>query len=278
MKWIDYREKLGIGFNDNQKRTAFISKLNVLFDDLHSSILYQRVATRGFAEYFMMVGEIPYQSDYNNIGLVFDSIQQEKNLFTIISKCVAFINTAGNAFTQQFIVESIEFNIRRYLDELSIQYDLVSDDDGIFIFPKGVPDFDDALVSAPLTWLKDYPNAEKAWSNALRAYSEVNADTASRVADDFRKALERFFQEFFQTGDGKALENCKAEYGKYLKDNGVPSEVSNNLETLLQAYTNYMNNYAKHTDKAKINVLEYLMYQTGNIIRLVIMLKQGEAQ
>lgn len=278
MKWIDYREKLGIGFNDNQKRVAFISKLNVLFDDLHSSILYQRVATRGFAEYFMMVGEIPYQSDYNNIGLVFDSIQQEKNLFTIISKCVAFINTAGNAFTQQFIVESIEFNIRRYLDELSIQYDLVSDDDGIFIFPKGVPEMDEALVSAPLTWLKDYPNAEKAWSNALRAYSEVNADTASRVADDFRKALERFFQEFFQTGDGKALENCKAEYGKYLKDNGVPSEVSNNLETLLQAYTNYMNNYAKHTDKAKINVLEYLMYQTGNIIRLVIMLKQGEAQ
>lgn len=73
------------------------------------------------------------------------------------------------------------------------------------------------------------------------------------------------------------MENCKAEYGKYLKDNGVPSEVSNNLETLLQAYTNYMNNYAKHTDKAKINVLEYLMYQTGNIIRLVIMLNQEEA-
>ena len=35
-----------------------------------------------------------------------------------------------------------------------------------------------------------------------------------------------------------------------------------------------MNNYAKHHDKTSINVLEYIMYQTGNIIRLLITLKK----
>ena len=30
------------------------------------------------------------------------------------------------------------------------------------------------------------------------------------------------------------------------------------------------------TDKTELNVLEYLMYQTGNIIRLLITLKQAE--
>ena len=188
-------------------------------------------------------------------------------------QCVALINSL-NSNNQELYGERIKQSILFYLDQLKIAYSIVTDEDGIFIFPKGVPEFDDALVSAPLDWLKDYPNAEKAWSKALRAYSEAIPDDASDVADLFRKALETFFQEFFKTGDGRTLENSKTEYGKYLKANGIPAEVSNNLETLLQAYTNYMSNYAKHTNRAKINVLEYLMYQTGNIIRLVITLQQ----
>jgi hypothetical protein len=61
-----------------------------------------------------------------------------------------------------------------------------------------------------------------------------------------------------------------------LKSQGVPKEVSGNFETLLQAYTSFMNNYAKHRDATSNRLLEYLMYQTGNIIRLLITLKQGE--
>ena len=57
-----------------------------------------------------------------------------------------------------------------------------------------------------------------------------------------------------------------------MKGKGVPTELSNNLETLLQAYTNFMNSYAKHHSKTNKNVLEYIMYQTGNIIRLIITL------
>ena len=37
-----------------------------------------------------------------------------------------------------------------------------------------------------------------------------------------------------------------------------------------------MNNYAKHHNKTSKNVLEYIMYQTGNIIRLLITLNQEE--
>ena len=37
-----------------------------------------------------------------------------------------------------------------------------------------------------------------------------------------------------------------------------------------------MNGYATHHDKTELNVLECLMYQTGNIIRLLITLKQAE--
>ena len=121
-------------------------------------------------------------------------------------------------------------------------------------------------------WLESYPKAHKAFIKALKGYSEASNDNASDVADLFRKALETFFQEFF--GGGKSLENYKGDYGLYLKDYNVPKEISGNLETLLQAYTNYMNAFAKHRDATSDTVLEYLMYQTGNIIRLLITLKR----
>lgn len=134
---------------------------------------------------------------------------------------------------------------------------------------------DAALVSHPLSWLAAYPNARTAFAKALKEYAEATPEKASDIADKFRKALEVFFQEFFNCD--KTLENCKATYGKYLKAHNVPNEISSNFETLLQAYTNFMNGYAKHHDKTRLNVLEYVMYQTGNIIRLLLTLNQERA-
>ena len=74
----------------------------------------------------------------------------------------------------------------------------------------------------------------------------------------------------------KALESNKSIYGNYLSKAGVPKEIASNFETLLQTYCSFMNGYAEHHDKTELNVLEYLMYQTGNIIRLLITLKQAE--
>ena len=96
-------------------------------------------------------------------------------------------------------------------------------------------EFDDAIVSKTLVWLKDFPKAETAWAKSLREYAAGECEKASDVADLFRKALEAFFQEFF--GIDKTLENLKSVYGSFLKSHGIPSELSQNFETLLQAYT-----------------------------------------
>ncbi len=277
MKWVDYREKLGIGFSDPQKFQALKYLIMTEFDQIE--LTKDMFSGLGFILYYQMVGEHPHaRYDYFSAEGVENSILDGDDVFDVISKHIALINTSKKIFHDPVVGECYKMLLLSFLERLNIPYTMATDDDGIFIFPKGVPEFDDALVSAPLDWLKDYPRTEKAWSKALRAYSEVTPKNANDVADLFRKSLETFFQEFFNTGDGRTLEKSKSDYGKYLKDNGVPGEVSNNLETLLQAYTNYMNNYAKHTDKAKLNVQEYLMYQTGNIIRLVIMLKEGEAE
>lgn len=271
MNWIDYRAKLGIGFNDDEKFIMLKNKASIFLD-----LVGTRYSEDNYKQYAIMVGEnLLNHRNYAIYGLQESLINNTRSTIDFLSKYIAFYNTYdekdGYDYRRQPIPKNVVLNfIKTSLDELRIQYEIFEDKDGVFIFPQGISNFDNSLVSEPLQWLSAQPLAEKAWSKALREYSESNSQNASDVADKFRKALEAFFQEFF--GGSKSLENYKAEYGDYLKQRGIPKEIAGNFETLLQAYTNYINNFAKHRDATSDKVLEYLMYQTGNIMRLLITL------
>ena len=277
MDWLDYREKLGVGFNDKEKVKLFFKRisntLNMLINDLNIS----------FHEYFRFCDETGSSTDkslcndyYSRerfrdcVGIISN---HQTTLSDYLSYYVCFINCIEQAEDAKGEKQILTKVLMDCLINTHIPYEILRDNDGIFVFPKGAKELDDGLVSEPLEWLKAYPQARKAWIDALKDYSNLDSNNASDVADKFRKALERFFQDFFSTT--KTLENLKSEYGNYMKSKGVPPEISNNLETLQQCYTNFMNNYAKHHDKTSENLLEYIMYQTGNIIRLLITLEKG---
>lgn len=284
MDWLDYRKRLGIDFDDEEKGVFCTSLiLNKLKD-----LLERRREELDFIELmdFEAVSEDEYKIFCATTGTeygaflrtrqakIFDILVANKTSFKrFLVYYIAFINCLSNR--EEGIKQSELLDL---LDEAFIEsklkYALLKDSEKYFVFPKGAKEFDDALVSEPLEWLSKYPKTKKEWMEALRAYSDLTNENASDVADKFRKSLERFFQEFFNKT--QSLENLKAEYGRYLKTKGVPAEISNNLETLQQAYTNFMNGYAKHHDKTSKNVLEYIMYQSGNIIRLLIMLNIEE--
>ena len=274
MDWLDYREKLGIGFNDEQKTKLFFVKIHNILDGLsQSDNSRSQILNEEYFKFCNMTGTIINPTLYYGDGfkLILQTLHNHMNSINdFMSYYIAFLNCQEDNEYKPLKRSEFKNILINMLDESHIPYDLYEDSDGYFVFPKGVKEMDEALVSRPLTWLAKYPNAEKAWIKALKKYAEFETTDASDVADLLRKALETFFQEFF--GNAKSLENNKAEYGNYLKTKGIPKEISANLEMLLQAYANYMNNYAKHHDATSNNVLEYIMYQTGNIIRLLITL------
>lgn len=276
MDFLDYREKLGIGFADQDKVLYFMVKIfNIL--DADSTILRTQIDENEYFNFCNMTGTpMQHGSLYGDgLKLITDVLHRNsKTLPQFLAYYIAFVNCQTDNKCKKLTKENYKNIVCNMLDEAHIPFDLLEDKDGYFIFPKGAKELDDALVSEPLEWLADYPTSRKAFVKALREYSETTSDNASDVADKFRKTLESFFQEFF--GGNKSLENYKNAYGTYLKGRGVPKEVSGNFETLLQAYTSFMNNYAKHRDATSNRLLEYLMYQTGNIIRLLITLKQEE--
>lgn len=284
MDWLDYREKLGLGFTDSEKWEHCI---NFIFNDLY--LMDYECSDVEYIEFCNMVG-IPLDvkiKDNSKLRTecVLDNLRETvHNPKKFLSYYIAILNTRGidtyiphRTVHLADLIDTIEIalhNAHIPFEVYTEKHKFIKNENYYFIFPKGAKELDDTLVSQPLEWLRDYPDSQKAFVRALKAYADVTDDTASETADKFRKALETFFQEFF--GGGKSLENYRSEYGTYLKEKGVPSEISNNFSSLLKSHTDYMNNYAKHHDKTSKNVLEYIMYQTGNIIRLLITLKQEE--
>ena len=274
MDWLDYREKLGIGFCDKEKTDLFFRRISNMLEIYVNDI---SISTR---EYFRFCDETGSSIDKS---LCTDYCGRDRfrccarilsnhksSLSEYLSYYICFVNCLENIDEVNSKKQLLTEDLIYCLNNTHIPFEIIFDKNDIFLFPKGAKELDDALISEPLEWLSEYPRTRKEWINALKEYSDLNSNNASDVADKFRKTLERFFQEFFNTT--KTLENLKSEYGIYMKSKGVPPEISNNLETLQQCYTNFMNNYAKHHDKTSENLLEYIMYQTGNIIRLIITL------
>lgn len=266
MRWIDYREALGVSFSDLDKAKMLLNKIIVLLDEIADS--GEENEDSICRMYFCDVGE-KISGSYYAWYEVKRSIERNIDISWLICRSIALSNAAGKLDAVE-LRDYVLNGLKTFLVDLKIDFEVMNDNDGYFIFPKGAYELDNGNVNIPFEWLKKYPLSRRAMENALRAYS--NMEIPSQVADLFRKSLETFGQEFF--GKSANLENLKTDFGQYLKERGVPKELASNFEGTLQMYTNFMNNYAKHHDKTERKFLEFIMYQTGNIIRFIISISQ----
>lgn len=266
MRYVDYREKLGLGFNDSDKTKMLFNKIIEFLKKVNSDYrLQEGLFGRNDIEYLFCqeVGESTIHDDFYDIII---SFQKEKCIAGIISKFIVLVNLSTTE-GRKVLIDLL----KQYLESLNIAYELIKDEDGYFVFPKGAKELDNALVSAPLEWLSSYPKARETYIIALKQYSE--GIYIRDVADNLRKALETFLQEFL--GNTKNLETNKNEICKYLGEQGVDSGVSGLFQPLINAYKNINDRIAKHNDAVDKNLLEFLLYQTGVLIRMVIIVKKG---
>lgn len=277
MDWLDYRKELGLEFDDEEKTNLFIKRIGV-FMQSGESCPFEEQDEINFS---YMIGERYLLAENDlldmSLGNVHLGLQRAwlylskhtNDFFDFLSCLVALVNTYGGKKTNR---QTILNGIKRALDDCHINYELKEDADGIFIFPKGAKELDDALVSEPLEWLKDYPKARKTYCIALKQYSD--GQYIRDTADNLRKALEEFLQEFL--GNTKNLENNKNEICKYLGKQGVDAGISGLFQPLINAYKNINDRIAKHNDAVDEKLLEFLLYQTGVLIRMVILIKKSE--
>lgn len=274
MNFLDYRKALGIGMDNDYKTKCFAAKMKMYVNrifriaDVNWNDIYYEYCLLTYSEYDWEIMNSEFRSGVDGIEEILErNYESIKQFLVYYMELVDLLKKYDYNFSDKYI----EF-VTNTLKELGIGYEIIVDGNRKFIFPNGAKELDKGLVTDVLGWLKEYPISRKKFIDALVEYSNKSEYNISNIADEFRKALESFFQEFFNSK--KSLENYKSEYGKYLKDHGVPKEISNNFYIILNLYNTFINNYAKHHDRTSKNVLEYIMYQTGNIIRLLIIVKR----
>ena len=278
MDWIDYREKLGIGFDDEEKTKLFYNRVSNLFDVLISDT-DAFVTVVEYHDFCMDTGTrlnlniLEHYQDYERFKACVHIIQKHETVFTdYLAYFVWFINSLSDDKERTWNRQAFKKMLLYHLKEAHIQFELLEDDNKVFVFPKGAVELDNALVSEPLEWLRDYPLAHKTFVIALKQYSD--GIYIRDVADNLRKALEAFLQEFL--GNEKNLETNKNEICRYLGEQGVDPGITGLFQPLINAYKNINDKIAKHNDAVDAKLLEFLLYQTGVLIRMVLSVKQAQ--
>ena len=199
MNWLDYREQLGIGFSDEKKIQYFLTKIFNVLEDMKPDMSIQ-ISEDEYYTFCNTTGTSMKHGQLYGEGysLILSTLESHScNFKDFIAHYMAFINCQDDDRLKRWTKQNFKNLLCNLLEESHIPFDLIEDEQGYFLFPKGATELDNSLVSQPLIWLNDYPLTKKAWIKALKDYSEATELTASETADNFRKALERFFQEFF---------------------------------------------------------------------------------
>ncbi|MBR2867474.1 MAG: hypothetical protein IKB88_00205 [Clostridia bacterium] len=270
MDWLDYREKLGIGFDDETKFKFFLTNITTVLKDRKD--LSSQITPKEYYKFCLMTGT-SMKSDFYEFecyDFVINTVfRHSEKLSDFIAYYIAFINCQDDASYKNLKKEELKNLICNLMCDAHIKYDILEESGNYFIFPKGAKELDDALVSEPLDWLKDYPQAHKTYCIALKQYAD--GIYIRDVADNLRKALEDFLRGYL--GNNNDLNKNKKEVENHLKSQNVEPHLITILCALLNHYYLLNNEVAKHNDKMDKKYLEFLLYQTGIFIRTLILLK-----
>ena len=179
MHWMDYQKKLGLGFDDNRKGLRFVAQMHNYFAN-STDIEFSRGVEITFCNIIGMPTK-PEEDPYRLFGDELYGLQrawlylEERQAYfsDFLSCCVALINSYPKK--EKAVKNALKRELFDALSNSQIKYNILTDKDGIFVFPKGAEELDDALVSQPLEWLKQYPESEKAWVKALMRQRQMPA-------------------------------------------------------------------------------------------------------
>lgn len=276
---IDYRDKLGIGFNDQEKFELMVTQVFNTLNSLHG---FAEHCAMSYMEYYLFCNatgtpiNCGLDKDYHECDRYHKCLEilycNRTNIKQFLYTYVALINSIDPQKERGFSRTGCKNILTNALNDFHIPVQSVETDKHIWFFPQGAEELDKALVSEPLTWLEEYPKARNTYIIALKQYAD--GIYIRDVADNLRKTLEAFLQEFLE--NTKNLETNKNEICQYLGSQGVDPGIAGLFQPLINAYKNINDRIAKHNDKVDKRLLEFLLYQTGVLIRMVISVKMSE--
>ncbi len=258
----------------------YLLSSNLLDHAAHNQYAYYCGWTAPYAMTSWMFNGVPVQQGESiivrNIADSQSSVQLAwylQNLFTVLYE----IPETNKPAEAKFML----FAFFHEFDDLlaasaSIQIRVSKTKKGVTVFPAGAKLLDENLVNDNLVWLQDYPEALKAFEQALSIYLSGDKPKFRNLTDNLRVAVEQLLRKVLN--NEKSLENQSKELDPWLEKHGVHKQTRNLYGQLLFGqYSIMQNDVAKHGDVELLpDEIEYLIYLTGTFMRLVIQLCRSE--
>lgn len=157
-------------------------------------------------------------------------------------------------------------DIKEAIEVTGVPIEIAKQGNEIFFYPAGAKLLDEKLINDNLDWLSKYPNSYQLFKDALLSVGVKGKER--HVIDNLRLSLELLIKAIMN--NNKSLENQKSELGLFFKRKISSLEISNLYMQVLDYYTKYQNDKAKHSDNVKPDEVEFILYLTGNLMRFLL--------
>lgn len=195
--------------------------------------------------------------------LIYKYFKQESDIKKILLgiEVISWMETIDSKNKVNFINEI--YDIVNY-SSIPVELKLINGE--IIFYSAGAKLLDESLINDNLDWLSEYPLIYEIFKKGL---SNIGVKGEERhVIDNLRLAFELLLKN--KLNNTKSIENQKEELGKYLKSKGISSEISNLFWIITDYYSKYQNNKIKHSNNANPNEVEFILYLTGTLMRLIL--------
>jgi hypothetical protein len=157
----------------------------------------------------------------------------------------------------------------------SVSFQLYQKVKQVIIYPYGDPFLDEGIINYVLSGLEEYPDIAKHFENALQIYQRGEESQYRNLLDNLRFSLEQLLKKIL--GNEKSFENQSKTLKEWIKNKGLHSQIANLYNHLVfNIYSEYMNDAVKHNEKYSLDEIEFMIYLTGNFMRLLIQLSKKE--
>lgn len=151
---------------------------------------------------------------------------------------------------------------------------VVETDGSRALYPHGAEALDAELVNRVVAWLADVPAAAKAYSALLELLWSGSLETRRNVVDNLRVAVEAVLRKLLK--NEKSLENQQDALTSWLKERGAHQQTINLfVQVLFGPYRIFQNEAVKHGDDFIEPEVEFQIYQTGTLLRMLLRLEQS---
>jgi hypothetical protein len=137
------------------------------------------------------------------------------------------------------------------------------------LYPKGEKELDEKLVNLVLSFLN--PLSNTLFTEGLTSYLEGTDRSFIDAVDKMRRTIEEFLR--FKLKNKKGLKENISEINKIHKADDKDVQIRKIISAVFSYLDEYFNENAKHKDgDINDNECEYIIYQTGVLLRYIIRL------